>query len=134
MTVSITQPDSIRLDSIFTRPVTCWDSSNAILEIYASGGNGLFYSRDSVADTSLVVNWSFVTSYDTLSQGDTSYIYLRDTLNQDCYVDYQAPRFHYVDSLPTFIVDTAIVTPSIVFRGHYRYHTSTDLRRKYTAV
>ena len=114
-TVSITQPDSIRLDSIFTRPVTCWDSSNAILEIYASGGNGLFYSRDSVADTSLVVNWSFVTSYHTLSQGDTSYIYLRDTLNQDCYVDYQAPRFHYVDSLPTFIVDTAIVTPVLCF-------------------
>ena len=113
--VTLSQPDSIRLDSIYTRPVTCWDSSNAILEIYASGGNGLFYSTDSVPDTSQVVNWSFVTSYYTLNQGDTSYIYLRDTLNQDCYVDYKADRFHYVDVLPTFTMDTAIVTSVLCY-------------------
>ena len=46
--VTLNQPDSIRLDSIYTRPVSCWDSSNAILEIYASGGNGLFNQHDSV--------------------------------------------------------------------------------------
>ena len=113
--VTLSQPDSIRLDSVYTRPVTCWDSTNAILEIYASGGNGLFYSTDSVADTSQVVNWGFVTSYDTLAQGDTSYIYLRDTLNQDCYVDYKAPRFHYTAVLDTFRLDTAIVTPVLCF-------------------
>ena len=113
--ITLTQPDSIILDSVYTRPVTCWDSSNAILEIFASGGNGLFYSTDSVPDTSQVVNWSFATSYDSLSQGDTSYVYLRDTLNQDCFVDYKAPRFHYVETLPTFVVDTAIVTPVLCF-------------------
>ena len=113
--VTLSQPDSIRLDSVYTRPVTCWDSSNAILEIYASGGNGLFYSTDSVPDTSQVVNWSFVTSYYALNQGDTSYIYLRDTLNQDCYVDYKADRFHYVDVLPTFTMDTAIVTSVLCY-------------------
>jgi gliding motility-associated-like protein len=113
--VTLNQPDSIRLDSIYTRPVSCWDSSNAILEIYASGGNGLFYSTDSVPDTSQVVNWSFTTSYYTLSQGDTSYVYLRDTLNQDCFVDYKADRFHFAEVLDTFTVDTAIVTPVLCF-------------------
>ncbi|MDB4177147.1 gliding motility-associated C-terminal domain-containing protein [Schleiferiaceae bacterium] len=113
--VTLNQPDSIRLDSIYTRRVSCWDSSNAILEIYASGGNGLFYSTDSVPDTSQVVNWSFTTSYYTLSQGDTSYVYLRDTLNQDCFVDYKADRFHFAEVLDTFTVDTAIVTPVLCF-------------------
>ncbi|MDA9199383.1 gliding motility-associated C-terminal domain-containing protein [Schleiferiaceae bacterium] len=113
--VTLNQPDSIRLDSIYTRPVSCWDSSNAILEIYASGGNGLFYSTDSVPDTSQVVNWSLTTSYYTLSQGDTSYVYLRDTLNQDCFVDYKADRFHFAEVLDTFTVDTAIVTPVLCF-------------------
>jgi gliding motility-associated-like protein len=40
---------------------------------------------------------------------------LRDTLNQDCFVDYKADRFHFAEVLDTFTVDTAIVTPVLCF-------------------
>ena len=113
--VTLTQPDSIRLDSVYTRPVTCWDSSNAILEIYASGGNGLEYAIDSMPNVIGAATWNLITSYDTLSQGDTAYIYIQDTINPLCYVDYKAAQFHYVDSLPTFTMDTAIVTPVLCY-------------------
>ena len=113
--VSLNQPDSIRLDSVYTSPVTCWDSSNAILEIYASGGNGLEYTIDSIPNSTLNATWGLITSYDTLSQGDTSFIYVKDTIDPSCFVDYKAPQFYYVDSLITFTVDTAIVTPVLCF-------------------
>ncbi|MDB4346681.1 Ig-like domain-containing protein [bacterium] len=110
--VTLTQPDSIRLDSVYTRPVTCWDSSNAIIEVYASGGNSLAYVFDTAfaatpADT--------ITAFYDLKQGYTTFLYLEDFVNPDCYVDYKAPRFHYVDSLPTFTMDTAIVTPVLCY-------------------
>jgi len=113
--VTLNQPDSIRLDSVYTSPVTCWDSSNAILEIYVSGGNGLEYTIDSIPNSTLNATWGLVTSYDTLSQGDTSFIYAKDTIDPSCFVDYKAPQFYYVDSLITFTVDTAIVTPVLCF-------------------
>ena len=56
-----------------------------------------------------------ITSYDKLSQGTTSCIYVKDTLIQACFVDYKAPQFYFVDSLITFTVDTAIVTPVLCF-------------------
>jgi gliding motility-associated-like protein len=113
--VTLNQPDSIRLDSVYTSPVSCWDSSNAILEIYATGGNGLEYTIDSIPNSTLNATWGLVTSYDTLSQGDTSFIYVKDTIDPSCFVDYKAPQFYYVDSLITFTVDTAIVTPVLCF-------------------
>jgi hypothetical protein len=55
--VTLNQPDSIRLDSVYTSPVSCWDSSNAILEIYATGGNGLEYTIDSIPNSTLNATW-----------------------------------------------------------------------------
>ena len=113
--VTLSQPDSIRLDSIYTSPVSCWDSSNAVLEIYASGGNGLEYAVDSLPNSTQNATWDLITSYYDLSQGDTSYVYIQDTINPNCYVDYRAPQLYIVDSLETFTVDTAIVTPVLCF-------------------
>jgi len=110
--VTITQPDSIRLDSVYTRPVTCWDSSNAIIEVYASGGNSLAYLFDTA---SVATPADTITAFYDLKQGDTSFIYLEDFVNPDCYVDYKAPRFHHVTYLDTFKLDTAIVTPVLCF-------------------
>ena len=113
--VTLNQPDSIRLDSIYSSPVTCWDSTNAILEIYASGGNGLEYALDSLPNSTLSASWNFITSYDTLSQGDTAYIFIQDTINKNCYVDYKTSQFYHFDSLLTFTVDTAIITPVLCY-------------------
>ena len=42
------QPDSLRLDSIYSPPAQCYDSTDAFIEIFASGGNTISYSIDSL--------------------------------------------------------------------------------------
>ena len=108
-TVVLNQPDSVKVDSIYTRPVTCYDSTNAILEIYASGGNLLTYKIDSSATTLYGTQSSW---YD-LQPGDTAVVTVKDV--GDCPVEYNVPRTFIVDSIPKFVIDSVIVSPVLCF-------------------
>ena len=107
-TVTLNQPDSVIVDSIYSRNVTCFDSSNAIIEIFANGGTSLTYSLDTIATT-----FGTQTYWDNLSQGDTLYVSVADT--NSCFVSYKDNRQVIFDSLELFEATDAIITEPLCF-------------------
>ncbi|MDA9217904.1 gliding motility-associated C-terminal domain-containing protein [Schleiferiaceae bacterium] len=107
-TVTLNQPDSVIVDSIYSRNVTCFDSSNAIIEIFANGGTSLTYSLDTIA-----ANFSTQTYWDNLSQGDTLYVSVNDT--NSCFVSYKENRRVIFDSLELFEATDVIITEPLCF-------------------
>ena len=106
-TIILTQPDSAIVDSIYSRNVTCYDSTNGIIEIFASGGTKLEYSLDSIPPFTSQTYW------DDMSQGDTAYVTVVDS--SSCYVSYKDKRRIIFDSLPTFSVNNSIITKALCF-------------------
>ena len=107
-TVTLNQPDSVIVDSIYSRNVTCFDSSNAIIEIFANGGTSLTYSLDTIA-----TNFGTQTYWDNLSQGDTLYVSVADT--NSCFVSYKDNRRVIFDSLELFEATDVIITEPLCF-------------------
>lgn len=106
-TIILTQPDSAIVDSIYSRNVTCYDSTNGIIEIFASGGTKLEYRVDPLAPFTSQTYW------DDMSQGDTAYVTVVDS--SFCYVSYKDKRRIIFDSLPTFSVNNSIITKALCF-------------------
>jgi gliding motility-associated-like protein len=106
-TIILTQPDSAIVDSIYSRNVTCYDSTNGIIEIFASGGTKLEYRIDPLAPFTSQTYW------DDMSQGDTAYVTVVDS--SFCYVSYKDKRRIIFDSLPTFSVNNSIITKALCF-------------------
>ena len=106
-TIILTQPDSAIVDSIYSRNVTCYDSTNGIIEIFASGGTKLEYHIDPLAPFTSQTYW------DDMSQGDTAYVTVVDS--SFCYVSYKDKRRIIFDSLPTFSVNNSIITKALCF-------------------
>ena len=107
-TLTITQPDSVRMDSVFTRPISCYDSTNAVLEIYASGGTYLTYATELTTPV-----FDTVSAFYDIAPGDTIRITVQDS--NECAVNYNDTRFHVFDSIAKFVVDTAITSDVLCF-------------------
>ena len=107
-TVTLNQPDSVIVDSIYSRNVTCFDSSNAIIEIFANGGTSLSYGLDTLSSS-----LSTQTYWDNLSQGDTLFITVQDT--NSCFVSYKDNRTVIFDSLTLFEAVDVIITEPLCF-------------------
>ena len=107
-TVRLIQPDSVIVDSIFSKNVTCFDSSNAIIEVYAQGGTSLFYTVNEPT-----MPFTKQSSYNTLSQGDTLLVTVQDT--NLCPVSYKDVRKVIFDSLEVFRVADVLVSEPLCF-------------------
>ena len=109
-TVVLSQPDPVLVDSIFTRPVTCYDSTNAILEIYASGGNYLEYDLG----IALTPTPNTTSSWYDLAPGDTAFLTVLDS--NSCLVDYGTfNRTIPIDSIQKFVIDSITSTQPLCF-------------------
>ena len=106
-TVTLNQPDSVIVDSIYSRNVTCYDSSNAIIQIFAKGGTSLLYGLDPLGTFTTQTYW------DILSQGDTLFATVQDT--NSCFVSYKDARQVIFDSLPVFKATDIIITEPLCF-------------------
>ena len=107
-TLTITQPDSVRMDSVYTRPISCYDSTNAVLEIYASGGTYLTYATELTTPV-----FDTVSAFYDIAPGDTIRITVQDS--NECAINYNDTRFHVFDSIAKFVVDTAITSDVLCF-------------------
>ena len=109
-TIVITQPDLIVVDSIYTSPITCYDSTNAQLELYVSGGNYLEYDLGA----GFTPNPDTTSSWNDFSPGDTAFVTVLDS-NQ-CFVDYNGyARTIPFDSIAKFVVDSIATTQPLCF-------------------
>ena len=106
--IVLNQPDSAIVDSIYSRNATCFDSTNGVIEILASGGNKLEYTLDT-----LTMPYSGQTYWDNLSHGDTSYVTVIDS--NLCHIEYKTKRRIIFDSLPTFSVNGSVITKALCF-------------------
>ena len=107
-TVTISQPDSVRMDSIYTRSISCYDSTDAVLEIYASGGTYLQYATDQTTPVFDTIN-----AFYNIAPGDTVFVTIQDSNN--CAVRYNDVRLHAYDSIAKFVVDTIISSDVLCF-------------------
>ena len=104
-TVTLSQPNPVVLDSVYSKAVSCYDSTDAVLEIYASGGNYLEYDLGAL----FTPTPNSTSVWNDLAPGDSVFITVIDS--NLCAVDYgSVDRAVVFDSIAKFVIDSIVVT------------------------